>query len=694
MKLFPNVKGLLHGGDYNPEQWLDRPDILEEDIRLMKEAGMNTATLGVFSWAMYEPKEGEFHFEWLEAIINNLYENGIYTVLATPTGARPAWMDAAYQEVMRVAGNGVRNHHGVRHNHCMSSPIYREKTAVMDTKLAERFGNHPGVILWHISNEFGGECYCDLCQNKFRIWLKDRYHNDISELNKAWWTTFWSHNYTSFDQIEAPMPNGEMSVAGLRLDWRRFTTYNMTDFMKFEISVLRKNGNTIPVTTNFMRMYRGLDYEVMAKELDVIAWDSYPAWGNDEETLYRSSLDVAFDHSMMRSFLPGKPFMLMESTPSLVNWHPFNKLKRPGIHKLSSLQALANGSDTVQYFQWRKGRGSFEQYHGAVMDHLGRSDTRTYLEVKELGEILNKLEPLTGSVIKAETALLFDWNTRWAVEDLPGLSSLKKYDETCKEQYRILQKLGVETDVITPSVDFSGYKVLVAPMLYLLRQGLADRLKLFVDNGGILLCTYLTGYVDNSTLCYLGGFPGDGLMELFGLYAEEIDTLYPKDINGVSFEDTFLEEVAAAQVQYGSSYGRAIEKTAKITDFCEVLKVQDAEIIGNYTNDFYKGTPVVTRNHYGAGDAYYIGARLCESGMEAIYQAALATAGVTRVQMQEGVEFHRRTKDNKQFDFYMNETENEVTVVPAAGGRNLLNGEEAKDRLILQPFETAVLEHI
>ena len=380
-KLFPQINGILHGGDYNAEQWLDRPDILAKDIELMKEAGMTSATLGVFSWSAYEPVEGEYHFDWLKDVMDNLYNAGIYTVLATPSGGKPAWMAQKYPEIRRVDSYDVREHQGVRENHCMSSPVYREKVDNIIRQLHAHVGNHPGLIMWHVSNELGGECYCRLCVKRSQNYLAEKFDHDINKLNKAWWTTFWSHSYNSFSQIEPPYKNGDFSIMGLNLEWKRFTTWNMNDYMKSEITLLRELTPEIPITTNFMQLYDGLDYRPMAKELDVISWDSYPRFHNDYESLADVMGQNTFDHAVMRSMKKDKPFMLMESAPGLVNWHPYNKLKRPGIHRLFSYNAIACGSDTVQYFQWRKGRGSFEQYHGAVVDHLGTNDTRIFKEV-------------------------------------------------------------------------------------------------------------------------------------------------------------------------------------------------------------------------------------------------------------------------------------------------------------------------
>ena len=375
--------------------------------------GVQTCALPI-----YEPAEGDYHFDWLERIMDRLYENGIYTVLATPSGARPAWLDAAYPEAMRVSSRGVRDRHGNRHNHCMTSPVYRRKTEQINRRLAERFGSHPGLILWHISNEYGGECYCPLCAKRFQQYLADKFDHDIEKLNKAWWTVFWSHRYNSFDQIEPPYENGERSVMGLNLEWKRFTTWNTTDFMKAEIAVLKEITPDIPVTTNFMTLYDGLDYRRMAPELDLVSWDSYPSFHNDGEPFFETMAENAFHHSVMRSMKKDKPFMLMESAPGLVNWQAFNKLKRPGVDKLACLQAVASGSDTVQYFQWRKSRGSAEQFHGAVVDHRGTEDTRVFREVAQVGEMLQKLRPVAGTTVKARTAILFDWDNRWAIREI------------------------------------------------------------------------------------------------------------------------------------------------------------------------------------------------------------------------------------------------------------------------------------
>ncbi len=671
--LFPKIPVLLHGGDYNPDQWLDRPDILEEDIKMMKKAGVNTATVGVFSWSALEPQEGNFQFGWLHDIMDKLYENGIYTVLATPTGARPAWMDEKYPSVLRVEKDGRRNHHSGRHNHCMSSLEYRALVEKMDTKLAQEFGSHPGLILWHISNELGGECYCDSCKKRFQEYLREKYHNNIEELNKQWWTSFWSRRFDSFEQIEPPYDNGEHSILGLNLDWKRFNSWNMKDYLAFERRILKKYTPQVPATANFMKLFEQLDYVDLAKEIDIISWDGYPSWNNDYETPADTAAELSFDHAVMRSLKKDKPFMLMESTPSLVNWHSVNKLKRPGILRASSIQTIGCGSDTVQYFQWRKGRGAAEQFHGAVVDHLGRDDTRVFKEVSEVGEFLKKLAPVTGSRVASKAAVLFDWSNRWAIKDMQGMThDTKNYEKEVRKFYNIHLKKGINADIVFPLEDLSSYSLVVLPMYYAVSKEAGAWLKEYVKNGGTVVATYLTAYVNENTLAYLGGFPGAGLGEVFGLYAEELDTLYPTDSNAVLMKDG----------------NKAIVK-----DYCELIKLTGAEVLGTYESDFYAGMPAVTVHSYGNGKAYYIGTRMEEEDLIKFFTQIWSECGIKEKELPEGVEYLTRTaEDGSTFDFYVNYNAMPVTVQLSKDGTNLLNGEAVSGKVEILPFNAVVVK--
>ncbi|WP_308807703.1 beta-galactosidase [Alkalicoccobacillus plakortidis] len=639
-----NVKGFLHGGDYNPDQWLHMPEIIEEDYRLMKLANTNTFSLNIFGWSAIERTEGEFDFGWLDKIMDRLAEEGSHVILATPSGARPAWLSQTYPEVLRVEKNRVRNLHGLRHNHCFTSPVYREKVRIMNEKLAERYANHPSLIMWHISNEYGGECHCDLCQDAFRTWLKEKYNNDLEQLNQAWWTGFWSHRFNDWSQVESPAPHGENMVHGMNLDWRRFVSDQTIDFYKHEIAPLRAVDPSIPVTTNFMgnyphmRPFLGIDYNKFAKEMDIVTWDSYPPWHIEGQTTTKLASDVGFVHDLYRSLKDGQPFLIMENTPSLVNWHDINKTKEEGVHALSAIQAVAHGADSILYFQWRQGRGASEKFHGAVVDHSGTEHTRVFQEVARLGDELNKLQPVAGTSVAPEVAVVFDFENNWAIDDAQALNNInKKYSEQCQAHYHSFWKQGIPVDVISMEGDFSKYKVLVGPMLYMIKPGVAERIEAFVKAGGTFIATYWSGIVNENDLCFLGGFPGP-LKNLLGVWAEEIDSLYPE--HGIKV----------------STAGR----TYNVTDYCERVHANEAEVLGTFESGGYDKRPALTVNQVEAGKAYYMASSNEQRFYDDFYSELATELSLTRIldaAIPGGVSVQKRTDGETDYVFVMNFSE-------------------------------------
>ncbi|MCL6458075.1 MAG: beta-galactosidase [Gorillibacterium sp.] len=630
----------MHGADYNPDQWQHDPQIIAEDIRLMKLAHCNVMSVGIFSWASLEPEEGIFNFDWLDRILDTFTENGIYAWLATPSGARPAWMSQKYPEVLRVGANRQRNLHGGRHNHCFSSPVYRDKVTIMNTKLAERYAAHPAVVGWHISNEYGGECHCDYCQDNFRQWVKAKY-GTLEALNLAWWATFWSHTYTDWSQVESPAPHGETSVHGLNLDWRRFVTDQTINFYQHEIEPIKAVHSDLPCTVNMMDLFYDLDYREFAKVVDVISWDAYPTW-HEADSEGDQAAWFAFNHDLFRS-LKHKPFMLMESTPSLTNWQPVSKLKKPGMHRLSSLQAVAHGSDSVQYFQWRKSRGSSEKFHGAVIDHVGHEHTRVFNDVSSLGQTLSKLTDLIGTSVPAEAAILFDWENRWAVNDSQGPRNKGiHYEKTVMQHYRALWELGIPTDVIGSGDDLSPYKLLLVPMAYLLREEMGQQIERFVASGGTVVVTYWSGIVNENDLCYLNGFPGP-LRKLLGIWAEEIEGLHDHDRNAVV-------------LQQGNELG--FDGAFEVHELCELIHSEGADVLGVYQDDFYAGRPALTVHAFGQGKAYYLAARISEPAFyESFYGKLVEVAGVRRsidAQLPAGVTAQLRTDGQYDYVFLLN----------------------------------------
>jgi len=683
IKKFPlfneKLTHFYHGGDYNPDQWLKYPGIFEEDIRLMKLAKCNVMSIGIFSWVTLEPEEGVFNFEWLDNVLDKLYENGIYTILATPTGARPAWMSTRYPEVLRVGENRIRNLHGQRHNHCYTSPVYREKTKVINRKLAERYSNHPGILAWHISNEYGGECHCNLCQESFIGWLKNKY-SSLENLNDAWWTTFWSHTYTNWCEIQSPAPHGEAGVHGLTLDWKRFVTDQTVDFCKEEIKPLKEINSSLPVTTNLMGFYDGLNYWKFKEVLDMVSWDSYPTWHENANNSFLASR-ISMTHDLNRTLMGGKPFMLMESTPSSTNWQAVSKLKKPGMHLLSSIQAVAHGSDTVQYFQWRKSRGSSEKFHGAVIDHCGHENTRVFNDVAEVGTVLQKLDEVLGTSVQPEVAIIFDWENRWAMNDAQGPRNCgMKYEGTVHAQYKPFWENGIPVDIIDMECDFSKYKLLVAPMLYMVRAGVGQRVEAFVKNGGTFVATYWSGIVNENDLCFLGGFPGP-LRKVLGIWSEEIESLYDNESNNIVFSE---------------NNNLGLKGEYETGELIDLIHVEGAQVLASYKSDFFAGRPALTVNKYGDGSAFYIASRNKEDFSLQFYGELinrLKLKHTVDAQLPQGVTAQLRNDGENDFVFLMNFNNYAEKVILAQDiYEDILCGSNLKGEIFLAPYGFKIMK--
>lgn len=668
------AQGLLHGGDYNPDQWIEMKDtIWKKDMEMAKKAGINTLSVGIFSWSMLEPEEGVYRFEWLDEVMDMLHENGIRAVLATPSGARPAWMAKKYPEVLRVNAQRQKELFGNRHNHCASSPVYREKVQKINTLLAERYKDHPALAMWHISNEYGGECHCENCQKRFRAFLKDRY-GDIETLNRSWWNSFWSHRYTSFEEIESPSPIGESSSQGLKLAWRRFCSWQTVDFYLHEIEPLKSITPDVPCTTNLMSTYPVIDYFDLGKVLDVSSWDNYPQWQGTMEDVHVAE-NTAFKHDLMRGVCGRKPFLMMESSPSSVNWHEINKLRRPGTVTLQSLQAIAHGSDSVQYFQFRKGRGQSEKFHGAVIDHEGSENTRVFKEVAQIGKRLRDLGCIAGTAPENKVAVVYDWENRWALDESEFGIREKNYERTVRQHHTALMRAGYGVDVIDQTIDLSPYKVVSAPMSYMLRGDFAQRVRKFVEDGGTFVMTYVSGYVDGEDMTFLGGFPGP-LRDVAGVWAEEVDVLYPGESNKFVYD--------------GRSY--------HVNEWAELIHADaDTKVLATYESDFYAGMPAVTRHPFGKGVCLYVAARTSENFLKMFYEKVCAKSGLVPIveQLPYGVGATERIGDaNERYTFLLSYLPVMEKVTLSKRYQDVENGEEVTGEIVLEPRQVRVLREI
>src|SRR5579863_236703 len=532
---------ILYGADYNPEQWPESTWL--EDMRLMKMAHVNMVTINVFSWALIEPKPDEYEFGKLDSIMDMLAEHGIAADLATATATPPAWMSRMYPDMWPVTRDGKRLSYGSRQHYCPNSPDYRCKAAALVRGLAMRYRGHTALAMWHVNNEYGDHvksCYCDQCASAFRRWLQVRY-GSLDALNFAWATNFWSQHYYDWEDIIPPRLSPAANNPGQVLDYQRFMSDSLLECYLLEANILREITPSIPVTTNFIAAFKPVDYFHWAQYMDVVAFDLYPAnaappWEN------------AFRHDLMRSLKNGQPHLVMEQTPSQLNWMAQNPHKRPGRIRLQSLQAVAHGADGVMFFQWRQAQGGAEKFHSAFVPHEGSEHGRIFRQAAQIGAELERIAPaVAGSRIRAEVAIVMDWQNWWAVEYLPGPSDRLRYLEQVKLWYHALHRLNVAIDIVSPEHDLSQYRVVVAPLLYMLKAGVAQNLERYVTGGGTLLVTFFSGIVDQHDHIVLGGYPGE-LRELLGIYVEEFDPWTAEMSNDVIIPDGPLQGTYACSL--------------------------------------------------------------------------------------------------------------------------------------------------
>ncbi|WP_416905934.1 beta-galactosidase [Micromonospora echinospora] len=656
----PRTAKVSFGGDYNPEQWPQ--DVWKQDYQLFDLARIDTVTLGVFDWALIQPAPDVYDFALLDRIVDRAATEGRMICLATGTGAHPAWLARAHPEVCRTDFEGRRHRYGQRHNSCPSSPVFRRLSAELARRVARRYAGNPAVVAWHVGNEYGGACYCDLCAAAFRGWLRDRY-GSLDALNAAWYTTFWSHTFTDWAEIEPPSALTEhwrgpdhTAFQGITLDYLRFTSDAMLTNFRDEKAAIRESSPDLPVTTNFMGMYRPLDYHRWAPHLDFVSWDNYPP----DDT---SAARTAFAHDLMRGLKDGQPFWLMEQTPSVTACRDVNPLKRPGVLRLWSWQAVAHGADAVLFFQLRASRGACEKYHGAVIGHAGRSDTRVFREVADLGAELDRLGGATlGARTPARVALLFDWDSWWALEISDGPSRLVRYPQVVLAYHRALWDAGVDVDVVAVSADLSRYDVVVAPVLHMVKGDLADRLAGVAARGGSVVTTFLSGRVDEHDQAFLADVPGP-LGPLTGVRVDEWDAREADVVNPVRL-GTGPDQVEVAS--------RLI---------FELVVPQGAEVVGTYRADFYAGTPAVTRNAYGAGEGWYVAAGLDPTGVSWVLRRVLERHHLVGpyADVPDLESAVRVTPDGTRLRFLLNHAARPVEVTARTAGVDLLTGDRISD---------------
>lgn len=656
------VNGMLFGGDYTPEQW----DLAtwDEDVALMREAGVTMVTLPVFGWARLNPAPGEYTFDWLDDILDRLAAAEIAVDLATATASPPAWLVRAHPEILPVTAAGVRLEFGSRQHYCPTSATFRAATVELAGAVAARYADHPALALWHISNEYGDhitECFCDSCATAFRAWLLRRY-GTLEALNHAWGTAFWSQRYDDIAHIEPPrLAPGPVNPTQ-SLDWRRFCSDALLECFELEKAAIRVHSD-LPVTTNFMSMMRELDYWKWADAEDVVSDDAYPDPADVD-----APWQAALNYDLMRSLADG-PWLLLEHAISAVSWREVNVPKRPDQSFCHSLQTVARGADGVMFFQWRASRAGAEKFHSALLPH-GGTGSRGWAATLRLGRALKDLAPVVGTRNAEHVAILMDWDNWWALEGNDHPSTRMQWLDTVRSWYEPLWRRHLTVRFVRPGADLTGLPLLLVPNAYLTTTDTATWLADYAAAGGTVVVGAFSGVVDESDHVHPGAHPGP-LRELLGVQVDEFWPIPDGERRAVYFAD-----------------GRR----AQALTWHEWVEPEGAQVRATVADGDLAGRPALTRNAVAEGAAWYVPARFADLGE--VLAEVLVEVGIQSLppgwQVPDGVEFTLRLgADGARFAHLVNHTRGAVTV--QAAGTDLLTGTRHDGKLTMAPESVAVL---
>ncbi|MYW10468.1 beta-galactosidase [Streptomyces sp. SID2563] len=642
---------ILFGGDYNPEQWPE--EVWEDDVRLMKEAGVNSVTLGVFSWAKIEPRPGAREFDWLDRLMDLMHAHGIGVVLATPTASPPPWMGARHPETLPRAEDGSIVWYGSRQQFCPSSPVYRRYAAALTEDLAARYAEHPALTVWHINNEYCTHCWCDETAGHFRRWLRGRY-GTLDALNEAWGTAFWSQRYDAWTEILPPRKAQYMRNPTQVLDFKRFTSDALMECFTAERDIVARHTPHIPVTTNFMPLWSGQDAWAWSAEEDIVSVDVYPDPRDPQGGQYNAMLA-----DMTRS-QAGGPWMLMEQAAGAVNWRGVNHPKPEGLNRLWSLQSVARGADAVCYFQWRQSRQGSEKFHSGMLGHAGEQG-RSFRETRRLGGELAAIgSAVSGTGVAAEVAVLHDWDAWWAGAQEGAPSARLDYPEVIRRWHRALWENGTPTDFARPDADLSRYKAVLVPHLYLLDDAAIDNLVAYVAGGGRLVCGFFSGVADVDDRVRPGGMDAR-LRELFGIAT--LHEWWPLEADETVECDGFR----------GTLWSEELEAA------------EGTEVLAAYRDGELAGLPAVLRR----GRAVYVSTLPEPPALRTLLAGVVREAGVEPILagLPEGVEAVRRG----ELLFLLHHRREMVTVTVPGVYEDLLTGRVVTDRIALGRYGVAVL---
>lgn len=735
------TQSIYYGGDYNPEQWDEAT--IRADIELMQQAGVNLVSLGIFSWAKLEPREGEYQLDWLAELLDQLHAAGIAVDLATGTASPPPWLAHRYPETLPVTAAGVRLRAGSRQQYSPSSAVFRAKATALTRQLALRFGTHPAVVMWHVSNEYGchvNECFSEESRQAFRGWLRDRY-GSVEALNQAWGTAFWSQQYGDFAEVEPPAPLPTYANPAQSLDWRRFSDHALYSCFAAEAAVLRELTPHIPVTTNFMGMFERCDYWQWARGVDVVSNDCYPDPADP-----RAAIDFALNADLMRSLGGGKPFWLMEQTAGLVQWRARNSRKQPGQLKLWSLQQVARGADAILFFQWRQSVQGAETFHSGMLPHAG-VESPTWREVVDLGQSLKKLDCLVGEGVQAHAGMLFDWESLWARQSAIGPVEDATV-QAVRGWYSTLFNAGMVVDFLpsadkpagvndvfpaapTARVDSDAAAtqtgraegeaggasspesagkgeapgLIVVPAQFMLSAATAQRIAGWARGGAQVIVGATTGMLDGAGVAQQGGYlsqlpqAGVRVVDYYPATGEPpawlAEPVLPCEVITSQVSTPGAERAVPLDVAEGPLRRAAARllggdgSVLQARNWAELLAVEEGtQILATYRGGALNGLPAITRREVGQGAIWYVGTELDGAARAALVTVAAAYARISNplAGLPAGVEAVRRGNAL----FLLNHADT-TAQIGGLSGTELLTGNEVGGHILIPGRSAAVV---
>ena len=630
---------MILGVDYYPEHW-DK-EMIPEDMARMRKMGVNTIRIGEFAWHMMEREEGEFDFSYFDHVLEKAREFGLKVIFGTPTATFPAWLSTKYPEVHSCDIHGHMRVFGGRRQYCFNSDKYRELTVRIVEKLVTHYRDEEILTTWQIDNEFGHEgsdmCYCEKCQEAFTTYLEKEY-GDVDSLNETYGTIFWGQTYNSFREVPLPKETITVHNPALVLDHFRFRDASIGSFAALQAETVRKfKGEHQEVTHNFPGGFfeKAYDFNSVAKHIDVVSYDNYPVWGGLREPL--PPAQIAMAHDYMRG-LKDKNFYIVEQLMGAQGHDIIGYLPRPGQSIMWSYQALAHGCSDMLFFRWRAMNKGQEQFCLGIIDH-NNTEGRKYEEVSGFFHEIEEYDRLLHEGFNGEVAVVYDPDNIWSWS-VQRQSKAFSFTKELMRLYTPFHTRNVTMDVIPFGRDFSRYKAILMPVTQLITKEYAKKLEEYAAAGGTIIFSYRAGIKDRSNNLILGQvFPG-----------------YLKDLTGIEIhESESLQEGQETSVTDGKGSEGLCDTWRDLVD------IRDAEAVYVYSDKFYRDKACVTRNSFGSGKVYYIGAGVDEGIMDRVADEVITQQKIGALETPYGLEAVERTLDGEKCLFMMNHTDVEST---------------------------------